>query len=55
MMYIALVFSQLERGAHRRTHPGQYAHELAKTGRWLGGTTPTGYTSEAVKTITVDG
>ena len=30
-------------------------HELAKTGRWLGGTTPTGYTSEAVKTVTVDG
>ena len=30
-------------------------HELAKTGRWLGGTTPTGYASESVKSITVDG
>ena len=30
-------------------------HELAKTGRWLGGTTPTGYASESVKHITVDG
>ncbi len=30
-------------------------HELAKTGRWLGGTTPTGYASESVKNITVDG
>ena len=29
--------------------------ELAKTGRWLGGTTPTGYASEAVKSITIDG
>ena len=30
-------------------------HELAKTGRWLGGTTPTGYASEAVKSVTIDG
>ena len=30
-------------------------HALAKTGRWLGGTTPTGYASESVKSITVDG
>ena len=30
-------------------------HELAKTGRWLGGTTPTGFESEAIKSITVDG
>jgi len=30
-------------------------HELAKTGRWLGGTTPTGYKSEPVEKITVDG
>ena len=30
-------------------------HELAKTGRWLGGTTPTGYASEAVQSVTVDG
>lgn len=30
-------------------------HELAKTGRWLGGTTPTGYCSKSVRTVTVDG
>ena len=30
-------------------------HELSKTGRWLGGTPPTGYASESVKSITVDG
>ena len=30
-------------------------HELAKTGRWLGGNTPTGCESEAVKTVTLDG
>ena len=30
-------------------------HELAKTGRWLGGNTPTGYASESVQTVTVDG
>lgn len=54
MMYIASVFSQLEREtiAERIRDNMQ---ELAKTGRWLGGTTPTGYTSEAVKTVTVEG
>lgn len=54
MMYIALVFSQLERETIAERIRDNM-HELAKTGRWLGGTTPTGYTSEAVKTITVDG
>lgn len=29
--------------------------ELARTGRWLGGTTPTGYTSEAVSSVSLDG
>lgn len=54
MMYIASVFSQLEREtiAERIRDNMQ---ELAKTGRWLGGTTPTGYVSEAVKSVTVDG
>lgn len=54
MMYIASVFSQLEREtiAERIRDNMQ---ELAKTGRWLGGTTPLGYTSEAVTTVTVDG
>ena len=54
MMYIASVFSQLEREtiAERIRDNMQ---ELAKTGRWLGGNTPTGYASEAVKSVTVDG
>lgn len=31
-------------------------HELAKSGRWLGGTTPTGYKStQIVGSVTVDG
>ena len=31
-------------------------HELAKTGRWLGGATPTGYKSEKiVERVTIDG
>ena len=30
-------------------------HELAKTGRWLGGNAPTGFKSEAVSKVTVDG
>lgn len=54
MMYIASVFSQLEREtiAERIRDNMQ---ELAKTGRWLGGITPTGYTSEQVQRVTVDG
>lgn len=54
MMYIASVFSQLERETIAERIRDNM-HELAKTGRWLGGTTPTGYTSEAVKTVSVDG
>ena len=54
MMYIASVFSQLERETiAERIRDNMY--ELAKTGRWLGGTTPTGYQSESVSTMTVDG
>ena len=30
-------------------------YELSKTGRWLGGTTPTGYASESLSSVTVDG
>ena len=44
MMYIASVFSQLERETIAERIRDNM-HELAKTGRWLGGTTPTGYTS----------
>lgn len=54
MMYIASVFSQLERETIAERIRDNM-HELAKTGRWLGGTTPTGYTSESKKTVTVDG
>ena len=54
MLYISSVFSQLERETiAERIRDNMY--ELAKTGRWLGGVTPTGYTSEAVKSITIDG
>ena len=54
MMYIASVFSQLERETIAERIRDNM-HELAKTGRWLGGITPTGYASESVKTVTVDG
>ncbi len=54
MMYIASVFSQLERETiAERIHDNM--HELAKTGRWLGGVTPTGFSSESVRTVSVDG
>ena len=54
MMYIASVFSQLERETIAERIRDNM-HELAKTGRWLGGTTPTGYESESVVSVTVDG
>ena len=54
MMYIASVFSQLERETIAERIRDNM-HKLAKTGRWLGGTTPTGYASESIKSITVDG
>ena len=54
MMYIASVFSQLERETIAERIRDNM-HELAKTGRWLGGTTPTWYSSEAVKSVTIDG
>lgn len=54
MMYITSVFSQLERETIAERIRDNM-HELAKTGRWLGGTTPTGYTSESTQRITVDG
>ncbi len=50
MMYIASVFAQLEReiGAERIK---DNMRELAKSGRWLGGTTPTGYESEGYELL----
>lgn len=54
MMYMSSVFSQLERETiAERIRDNMY--ELAKTGRWLGGMTPTGYTSEVVEMIRLDG
>ena len=54
MMYIASVFSQLERETIAERIRDNM-HELAKTGRWLGGTTPTGYVSVGEQSITIDG
>ena len=54
MMYIISVFSQLERETIAERIRDNM-HELAKTGRWLGGNTPTGYESQSVTNVTVDG
>lgn len=54
MMFIISVFSQLERETiAERIRDNMY--ELAKTGRWLGGNTPTGFQSGAVTKVTIDG
>lgn len=54
MMYIASVFSQLERETIAERIRDNM-HELSKSGRWLGGNTPTGYESEGITSVTVDG
>ncbi len=54
MMFIISVFSQLERETIAERIRDNM-HELAKTGRWLGGNTPTGFQSGAVSKITIDG
>lgn len=54
MMYIASVFAQLERETiAERIRDNMLM--LAKTGRWLGGIAPTGYESEKIEQIVVDG
>lgn len=54
MMYIASVFAQLERETiAERVRDNMLM--LARTGRWLGGTTPTGYISEKQQEIIIDG
>lgn len=54
MMYIASVFSQLERDIlAERVRDNMMM--LAKTGRWLGGSTPTGFTSEKTQEVIIDG
>lgn len=54
MMYIASVFSQLERETIAERIQDNMK-ELAKTGRWLGGITPTGYQSKEVSRVTEQG
>ncbi len=54
MMYIASVFSQLERETIAERIRDNM-HELSKSGRWLGGNTPTGYKSESVTSVTIEG
>lgn len=54
MMFIISVFSQLERETIAERIRDNM-HELAKTGRWLGGNTPLGFASEAVSRVTIDG
>ena len=54
MLNILLSFAQFERETIAERIRDNM-HELAKTGRWLGGTTPTGYESVSVSTVTVDG
>lgn len=54
MMYIASVFAQLERETiAERVRDNMLM--LAKLGRWLGGTTPTGYVSEKQQEVILDG
>lgn len=54
MMFMISVFAQLERDTIAERIRDNML-ELAKTGRWLGGMTPTGYKSEQIENITVDG
>lgn len=54
MMFMISVFAQLERDTIAERIRDNML-ELAKTGRWLGGMTPTGYKSEKIENITVDG
>ena len=54
MLFIISVFSQLERETIAERIRDNM-HQLAKTGRWLGGNAPTGFQSEEVSKETVDG
>ena len=54
MMYISSIFSQLERETIAERIRDNLM-ELAKTGRWLGGITPTGYRSVGIKSIGING
>ena len=52
MMYIASVFAQLEREVIAERIRDNML-ELSKTGRWLGGDPPTGYSSERYEIVSV--
>lgn len=54
MMFMSSVFAQLERDTTAERIRDNMI-DLAKTGRWLGGTTPTGFDSEQIEKITIDG
>ncbi len=54
MMYISSVFAQLERETIAERIRDNML-QLAKTGRWLGGTTPTGFESKEVVVIDNNG
>ena len=54
MMFMISVFAQLERDTIAERIRDNML-ELAKTGRWLGGNTPTGFQSKKIETITLDG
>lgn len=54
MMYIASVFSQLERETIAERIRDNL-HELSKTGKWLGGVTPTGYSSVGETSMNING
>ena len=54
MMLICSVFAQLERDTIAERIRDNMI-ELAKTGRWLGGNTPTGFKSTEVKIVNQDG
>lgn len=54
MMYIASVFAQLERETiAERIRDNMMM--LSKSGRWLGGTCPTGFKSEKINQVLIDG
>lgn len=54
MMLMSSVFSQLERETIAERIQDNM-RELAKTGRWLGGISPTGYKSKPLEKLTIDG
>lgn len=54
MMMISSVFAQLERDTMAERIRDNML-ELAKTGRWLGGVSPTGFRSSEIKFVNIDG